>query len=463
MASPAEIYEFIFQQGQPSVFLGDWLRLPCSPDFVDLKVAPAFLLAQLLEAFALEDLVTAGVVVVDAAGTPTLAPALIEHANFLFALRKGPSEIPSDLVAGGQLISRSGPSYLALFDAEPLRSLITPATSAVYVVFSQSDLAVCWALGLAAITGNELLTLSGKPLVELFVERLRRPRHPVDFSAPSPPPKMLSVEYEDEDDEQDDEDTEADTEAKPQPLALIVLNFDLTSLDLGAVPVVNLIREHLYKMGTFLDFDVSSFGVWKLTPEDLTEIRFCQQYGLISDIGAALEKSAAEHLEFLHVAPPFTPPAPPATLIEATQHFHAQEKSLTFLDGKQRARDQMLTWQHSELIAPLLGRSQASQDPIERNAYHQLAQLCEIATLKALALKGKLSKPARANDDVAEADAIAGELHQLLTLIDATRAISQELRPWRTLSMVPIRRLAQPKVARPASRGSASAARKSRA
>ncbi len=85
MAKPAEIYEFIVQQGTASTLPGAWQRFSCDGAFFDLPTDQAALMQRLQVKFDLHDLVKAPVMVRDGQDAATLAPRLSGSPTFIVA------------------------------------------------------------------------------------------------------------------------------------------------------------------------------------------------------------------------------------------------------------------------------------------------------------------------------------------------------------------------------------------
>src|ERR1700680_4682469 len=78
MATPGEIFEFLFQRCCPATLPGLWRRFRAAPSFAQPPEAPAALLTNLQAGFSQEDLENAGVVVATSDGVH-LHPSLTDR------------------------------------------------------------------------------------------------------------------------------------------------------------------------------------------------------------------------------------------------------------------------------------------------------------------------------------------------------------------------------------------------
>lgn len=433
------IYEFIIKQGSKCVFPEPWSRLKGYKEFVDLGSDQAVLLANLTAAFAREELIAAGVIVVDEQAVARLAPALTKSPQVVLALRKKPEECPFQLMADNQLVSLRGEACLAAFDDVKLRAMLARTNSDLFVVFSPLELAVFWSLGLPAIPGNDIPALGG-PMFNEFFARLGQPRWPTAQPMLGVAPKTESEQME--------------------PIALVLVDWNIISLEPTEVGPALEAREYLLKLRTHLGIDVDDFRLWKPQPPEIERMSFCLKMGLAQDLLAAITESVENSCQPL-VCPPESQPSPPLDYGNAVRQWRTGDEDKKDMFQMSQAWDQVRRSLNAELFEPLSQRARATPDPIERNAYYLLAQMSELANSQALLLAAKLNKSTREQGATAPASLPEEAFRQLLALTDRIRAVSQELQPWRKKSKVSISMLPKPKASKSSSNNSASAPKKS--
>src|SRR5436190_1878513 len=103
MPTDADIFACLTEQGSECALPDAWNRLKCSKAFLSLGQDHPALLARLSKDFSTDELVSAGVAILDEGGMVSLAPGLRMHGEHVLALHGRANEPPFNLIAGNQL------------------------------------------------------------------------------------------------------------------------------------------------------------------------------------------------------------------------------------------------------------------------------------------------------------------------------------------------------------------------
>jgi hypothetical protein len=440
MAEPADIYDFIVRQGTPSKLPGPWKVFKCNPAFFNLEVAPATLLRRLQSKFASDDLKRAGVTKVSGKPTTVLSPPLVDNRSLIVAIRPEAGQKPRALSFAGMDTTLEGRWALdaALADYQ-VRALLESFGRQLLIVSSAEDLAVLRSMGLPAAPASGLECVGGQRL-ELLRKRLGLQAPDNEHAGRERAPGPQSATH----------------KAPIEPIALILVNWSPSRLDLDDVPLILQIRDRLRRLEELCGLEFPDFTIWKPTAKHLERLRFCIANRTRSYIYTALYASLEESCQTLERSA-LGPRPEPETLVEAVRELNVYPRTASFDALTSRSWDLAERLLQREVIEPLLKQAEETTDPLERSLCVQLAGLS--GTLHTLMLR--LATGAASLGGATGPNGPRGlpkeELQQMLALSDRVRVLTQDVQACRKKNKFKLASLARTKKTKPSLQRSDSA------
>jgi hypothetical protein len=248
----------------------------------------------------------------------------------------------------------------------------------------------------------------------------------------------------------------ASNKAPIEPIALILVNWSPSRLDLDDVPLMLQIRDRLRRLEELCGLEFPDFTIWKPTARHLERLRFCIANRTRSYIYTALYASLEESCQTLERSA-LGPRPEPETLVEAVRDLNAYPKTASFDALTSRSWDRAERLLQREVIEPLLKQAEETADPLERSLCVQLAGLSGTLHTQMLRLATGAANPGGANGPRGPRGLPKEELQQMLALLDRVRALTQDVQACRKKNKFKLASLARAKKTRPSLQRSDSA------
>ena len=275
-----KVYEAIVSRCLPYKLPAPWDRLPCDPAFVVLPPDREQLLLDLEQQFSREQLLPAGVVVVDAAGKLGWHPLLEPIGEPIWAVEKSGGEGVQSLIARQKVLGRNPRTALGAALADHRQAPIIAETNGksgdqiagreegradfVFVAFSMIDAAILRSLGLITAPGDDW-TLSQRQLRSL-VQTLQAPLDPLLSQAELASMRRVPAEA-------------PTTEQADDPRHLVFLNWRLSALDLQEQPLAIRAKDEFEQLVDALDLEIESILLWKPSEAQRTKLQIQLVHG----------------------------------------------------------------------------------------------------------------------------------------------------------------------------------------
>jgi hypothetical protein len=434
MAQPADIYDFIVRQGTPSKLPGPWKVFKCDPAFFNLDVAPETLLRRLRSEFESDDLNRAHVTKGNGKRATVLSPPLADNRSFIVAVRPKAEEKPRALLFAGMDKTLEGRWVLdaALADHH-VQALLESLSRQLLIVSSAEDLAVLTSMGFPAAPAGGLDSLGGQRL-ELLLKRLglQAPENQRAGREQAPGPQSAS------------------SKAPLEPIALILVNWSPSRLDLADVPLILQIRDRLRRLEELCGLEFPDFTIWKPTSKHLERLRFCIDNRTRPYIYSALLASLEQSCQTLELSA-LGPRPEPETLVEAVRELNAYPRTPSFDALTLRSWDRIERLLQKELIEPLLKQAEETADPLEKSLVVQLAGLTATLHTQLLRLATGAANSSGATGPRGPRGLPKEDLQQILALLDRVRTLAQDVQVCRKNNRFKLASLTRAKKTRPSS------------
>lgn len=434
MAQPADINDFIVRQGTPSKLPGPWGVFKCDPAFFNLEVAPGTLLRRLRSEFESDDLNRAHVTKGKGKRAIILSPPLADNRSFIVAVRPKAEEKPQALLFAGmdKTLGERWVLDAALADHH-VRALLERLSRQLLIVSSAEDLAVLTSMGFPAAPAGGLDSLGGKRL-ELLLKRLGLQAPDNEHAGRERPPGPQS----------------ASSKAPLEPIALILVNWSPSRLDLADVPLILQIRDRLRLLEELCGLEFPDFTIWKPTSKHLERLRFCIDNRTRRYIYSALLASLEQSCQTLELSA-LGPRPEPETLIEAVRELNAYPRTPSFDALMLRSWDRIERLLQKELIEPLLKQAEETADPLEKSLGVQLAGLTGPLHTRLLRLATGAANSGGATGPRGPRGLPKEDLQQILALLDRVQTLTQAVQVCRKNNRFKLASLTRAKKTRPSS------------
>ena len=318
-------------------------------------------------------------------------------------------------------------------------ALLESLSRQLLIVSSAEDLAVLTSLGFPAAPASGLDCVGGQRL-EWLRKRLglQAPDNEHAGRERAPGPQSAS------------------NKAPSEPIALILVNWSPSRLDLDDVPLILQIRDCLRRLEELCGLEFPDFTIWKPTAKHLERLRFCIANRTRSYIYTAPCASLEESCQTLELSA-LGPRPEPETLVEAVRDLNAYPKTASFDALRSRSWDRAERLLQREVIEPLLKQAEETADPLERSLCIQLAGLSGTLHTQILRLATGAANPGGANGPRGPRGLPKEELQQILALSDRVRALTQDVQACRKKNKLKLASLARTKKTRPSLQRSDSA------
>ncbi|MEI8374214.1 MAG: hypothetical protein WCJ35_15435 [Planctomycetota bacterium] len=399
-----EIYQLVAELSTCGILGTPWLRLVVDEDCRRLPPHTTEMLARLRERFSEQDLLAAGVARREEGVELLLAETLATPGVEIILLRERPYDPPFDIVTSSGLLSgRDLPMFAACRDHRTVVALreldgilLAVLSMSAYVLFRSMGLPVALATGLEDLDCGQLSSLvqmlSGNTSPCTGMERLAEPSDVAAHDTESIDPinqntqvdigtiqassllcsGVTEIESQFRTDGIQDGENHA-TEESVLPRAVILVAWEPVTLEIELPPEVAPIVRFLANAEQHMGIDLSDFGVWWPSENDLAAMQFCIRHGGNEQIRTSMHQSIKQStFQVSHEIDRRIGPRP-----VAEDYATAQAELRRCLDARTNdavSEDRLahaVARHHSlverDLVEPILDQATVIADPLLRN------------------------------------------------------------------------------------------------